>query len=199
MFARTERLLLRPSWPEDASAIHQAVADEGIVRNLALVPWPYTQDDAAEFAALDHDFDYPNFMLMLRTNGAPKLIGSCGLARRDGAVELGYWISRPFWGQGLATEAGRAVIDVACALGHRRLVSGHFTDNPTSGRVLRKLGFRPTGRIEQRFSVGRGRYVSCALFERQLVADSDALSGTQSAIAMPARAGIADPIMPRAA
>ena len=88
MFARTERLLLRPSWPEDASAIHQAVADEGIVRNLALVPWPYTQDDAAEFAALDHDFDYPNFMLMLRTNGAPKLIGSCGLARRDGAVEL---------------------------------------------------------------------------------------------------------------
>jgi hypothetical protein len=65
--------------------------------------------------------------------------------------------------------------------------------------VLRKLGFRPTGRIEQRFSVGRSRYVSCALFDRQLVADGDALSGTQSAIAMPARAGIADPIMPRAA
>lgn len=199
MFARTERLLLRPSWPEDAHAIHAAVADQCVVRNLALVPWPYTHEDAAAFATRDQDFDYPNFMLMLRTDGAPRLIGSCGLARREGAVELGYWISRPFWGQGFATEAGRAVIDIARALGHQRLVSGHFTDNPASGRVLRKLGFRPTGRTEQRFSAGRGRTANCALFERPLTADADIQPGALCDIAMPSRPALADPMMPRAA
>lgn len=168
MFARTQRLLLRPIWPEDASALYEAVADEAIVRNLARAPWPYTQCDAAQFAALEHDEMHPNFMLMLRTDGAPTLVGSCGLADRDGEVELGYWLARPYWGRGLATEAARAVVGVAKALGHRKLVSGHFTDNPASGRVLRKVGFRPLGRIEQRHSVGRGGNVDCALYELPL-------------------------------
>lgn len=65
MFARTERLLLRPSWPEDAGELHQAIADEGIVRNLVRTPWPYTADDAAQFAAQAHDALYPSFLLML--------------------------------------------------------------------------------------------------------------------------------------
>jgi RimJ/RimL family protein N-acetyltransferase len=174
MFARTERLLLRPSWPEDAGALHQAIADEAIVRNLARAPWPYTACDAAAFAALEHCEHYPNFMLMLRTDGAPQLIGSCGLAERDGDAELGYWIARPYWGHGFASEAAKAVVGIAKALGHSKLVSGHFTDNPASGRVLRKVGFRPLGRVEQRHSAGRGREVSCALFELPLAADADA-------------------------
>lgn len=171
MFARTERLLLRPIWPEDASALFEAVADESVVRNLARVPWPYTPCDAAQFAACEHDEMHPNFMLMLRTDGAPRLVGSCGLADRDGETELGYWLARSFWGQGLATEAARAVVSIAKALGHRKLVSGHFTDNPASGRVLRKVGFRPLGRCEQRYSVGRGADVSCALYELPIAGD----------------------------
>lgn len=198
MFARTERLLLRPSWPEDAAALHEAVADEGIIRNLALVPWPYSRDDAASFAARDHGIMHPNFMLMLRTAGAPELIGSCGLAERDGEVEIGYWIARPYWGQGYATEAGRHVIEIAKTLGHKRLVSGHFTDNPASGRVLRKLGFRPTGRIEQRFSIGRGRQVSCALFERTLAEDGEPQQPSCADIAASGRMPMTRP-MPRAA
>jgi RimJ/RimL family protein N-acetyltransferase len=173
MFARTERLLLRPIWPEDASALYEAVADESIVRNLARAPWPYTPCDAAQFAALDHDAMHPNFMLMLRTDGAPVLIGSCGLADSDGEAELGYWLARPYWGRGLATEAARAVVGVAKALGHRKLVSGHFTDNPSSGRVLRKVGFQPLGRVEQRYSAGRGGHVDCALYELPLAEDAD--------------------------
>jgi RimJ/RimL family protein N-acetyltransferase len=174
MFARTERLLLRPSWPEDAGPLYRAIADEGIVRNLARAPWPYTQQDAAWFAGLENSEMFPNFMLMLRTDGAPKLIGSCGLGERDGEAELGYWIARPYWGNGFAVEAAKAVVDIARALGHRKLVSGHFTDNPASGRVLRKVGFRPLGRVENRYSVARGQDVTCALFEKQLVdGDSD--------------------------
>ena len=171
MFARTERLLLRPIWPEDASALHQAIADEEIIRNLARAPWPYTQAEASRFAAVEHSTMFPSFMLMLRTDGAPRLIGSCGLGDRQGAAELGYWISKPYWRQGFAVEAAKAVVSIARTLGHRKLVAGHFIDNPASGRVLRKVGFQPLGRVEQRYSAGRGREASAALFELSLSHD----------------------------
>ena len=57
---------------------------------------------------------------------------------------------------------------IACAIGHRRLIAGHFTDNPASGRVLRKLGFKNTGRVEQRHSLGRGQSVASALYVKEL-------------------------------
>jgi RimJ/RimL family protein N-acetyltransferase len=166
MFARTERLLLRPSWPEDAAELLAAIADESIVRNLARAPWPYTHDEAVRFATMDHDESYPAFLLLLRTDGAPRLIGACGLGERNDQAELGYWIARPYWGLGFASEAGRAVMDIAKAIGHKKLVAGHFIDNPASGSVLRKLGFRNTGRSEQRHSKGRGKAMTCALYEK---------------------------------
>ena len=168
MFARTERLLLRPSWPEDAAELHQTIADEGIVRNLASAPWPYTADDAVRFATQEHDSLYPAFLLMLRTHGAPRLIGGCGIGLRDGDAELGYWISRPYWGRGFATEAGRAVINIARTIGHKKLIASHFTDNPASGNVLRKLGFQQTGKTASRHSKGRRAAASCVLYENAL-------------------------------
>lgn len=172
MFARTERLLLRPGWPEDADVIHAAINDEGIVRNLAQAPWPYNLRDAQEFAARPQDTRFPNFFLWKRTASAPVLVGCCGLGEHDGDVELGYWIARPYWGLGYATEAARAVVDIARALGHRQLVAGHFTDNPASGAVLHKIGFRPTGRVEPRHSKGRGHAAPCAMMTRSLDDDS---------------------------
>jgi len=59
---------------------------------------------------------------------------------------FGYWLDEAFWGRGFATEAGSVVRDVAfgvCRL--RTLVAGRNLDNPASGRVLEKLGFRETG------------------------------------------------------
>lgn len=157
MFARTPRLLLRPGWAEDAPALARAIGEEAIVRNLARAPWPYSIDDARSFLALDHDIALPRLLMFARTQGAPRLVGGCGLQRDShGSVELGYWVARPHWGLGYATEAGRAVIAMARALGHRRVFAGHFTDNPASGRVLRKLGFQPTGRAVRGASLGRG-------------------------------------------
>ncbi len=168
MFARTERLLLRPSWPEDAAELHQAIADEGIVRNLARAPWPYAVDDAVQFVAQAHDALYPAFLLMLRTHGAPRIIGACGIGNHDGSAELGYWIMRPYWGLGFATEASRAVVHIAKAIGHKTLTASHFSDNPASGNVLRKLGFQNTGKTALRHSNGRGEAMTCALYEKAL-------------------------------
>lgn len=154
MFHRSERLLLRPPWPEDWRNVLGGIADEGVVRNLARAPWPYSAEDARSFLALPKDLRHPRF-LVTRAQDA-RLVGCVGLDPCDGAAELGYWIARDHWGQGYATEAGRAVIEIAEMLGHRRIVASHFLDNPASGRVLEKLGFEPTGRLAQRHSCGRG-------------------------------------------
>lgn len=175
MFARTPRLLLRPGWREDAPALARAIGDEAVIRNLAYAPWPYGLADAEEFLARTPDPRHPNLLIFARTRGAPRLVGGIGLGpARDGdAPELGYWIARPFWGLGFATEAGRAfVAGVKDSLKIRRLSASHMLDNPASGHVLRKLGFRPTGRIVSRFSSGRGGEVDCAQFEQGMSSDA---------------------------
>ena len=50
----------------------------------------------------------------------------------------------------------------------KRLDAGHFLDNPASGRVLAKLGFRPTGRSSARYSAGRGAEAACREFVLEL-------------------------------
>ncbi len=154
MFHRSERLLLRPAWPEDWNLVLGGIADEGVVRNLARAPWPYRPEDARRFVASPTDPCFPRFLIARASDAA--LVGCIGIDPSEGEIELGYWIARQHWGQGYATEAGRAVIDLARMLGHERLVASHFTDNPASGRVLRKLGFAPTGTVRLRHSCARG-------------------------------------------
>lgn len=154
MFHRSERLLLRPAWPEDWQALHAGIADEGVVRNLARAPWPYRLLDARQFVALPEDPLHPRFLITRARDAA--LLGCVGLDEMDGTADLGYWIARPYWGQGYATEAARSVIGVAQMLGHRCISASHFLDNPASGKVLTKLGFAPTGKVAARYNCARG-------------------------------------------
>lgn len=157
MFHVTERLLLRPIWPEDWEQILAGIGEEAIVRNMARAPWPYREDDARRWTSQPQDPCLPSFAVIESSSG--RLVGSAGLGRHEDAVEVGYWLRRDAWGRGYATEATRGVLAIARLLGHRHLVAGHFVDNPASGRVLRKVGFVPTGRHRQRFSLARGREV----------------------------------------
>ena len=181
MFARTPRLLLRPGFPEDAPALASAIADKAIVMNLAGPPWPFHVRDAEAYLARARDPILPCLLVFERTDAAPQLVGECGLARRpSGAVELGYWIATPLWGQGFATEACTALIAIARALGLERLEGSHFLDNPASGRVLEKLGFEPLGIVAPRHSCARGADVPARLMRLTLsgaaTADEEALA-----------------------
>lgn len=161
MFARTNRLLLRPGWVEDAPALAKAITDKDVARNLSRLPYPYGEEDARAFLTRERDPLLPDFLAFARTRGAPRLVGGAGLIRNErGEPELGYWIARPFWGLGFATEAARAVMGIARATGIRNIRAAHMIDNPASGSVLRKLGFRPTGRIEERFAPFRNAPVA---------------------------------------
>lgn len=176
MFAVTPRLLLRPGWREDAPALLAAIADQRIVCNLAQAPWPYGLADAETFLSRDRSAGEPSCLITLRGEGAPRLIGGIGFGRVPGSdeIEFGYWLARPYWGRGYATEAGRALIaNARDSLRLKRLVAGHFTDNPASGRVLAKLGFRPTGVTRLRWSAGRKAEAPCKEFALDL-ADAEA-------------------------
>ena len=148
MFARTKRLTLRPGWPEDAPALAQAIAHEDVAFRLSRLPWPYTEAHAAEWLARPTDPKDVTLLIFAHEEPTPQLVGGIGLHETTpgGGIEIGYWLTPSAWGRGYATEAGRAVIGMAQhALGLRRLAGRHFRDNPASGKVLRKLGFRPVG------------------------------------------------------
>ena len=102
MFARTDRLLLRPGWREDAPALFDAIADAAIVDTLPDMPWPCRPADAEAYLIEDRPAGaLPELLICARTFGKPRLVG--GIALRDaggGGAELDYWIARKFWGWG---------------------------------------------------------------------------------------------------
>jgi len=72
---------------------------------------------------------------------------------------------------------------MARAAGLARLVAGHFADNPASGRVLAKAGFRPTGEVAMRYSAGRDGHAPCAEFVLELAPGAECRAGAELAVA----------------
>jgi RimJ/RimL family protein N-acetyltransferase len=174
MFYRSERLFLRPAFPEDSRELYHAICDAAVVANLSRAPWPYGIADAEEACSRRADAQAPNFLVTLPGSKGAPIVGAIGFKREGDDIELGYWIGRDHWGNGYATEAGRAALEIAGALGRERVIAGHFIDNPASGRVLRKLGFRETGEVRPTFCRARGNEMVLARrFAREL-AQADA-------------------------
>ncbi len=170
MFIRTQRLFLRPAFAEDWGEVLAGIGEESVVRQLARAPWPYGERDAREFCERPFDPAAPSLLVTLpATPGAP-VIGGCGYGpRHDGeGTELGYWIARRHSGVGYATEAARALVETARHMGLAGLDAGHFTDNPASGRVLAKAGFRATGTVRARYSAGRAGVATCLQYRIDL-------------------------------
>ncbi len=153
-------------------ALTRAIGHEQVCAKLSRAPWPYALGDAQMFLAQPRGPETANFLVFDDPAGTPRLIGGIGIDAPNvaGEHQFGYWFTPEAWGRGYATEAGRAVVQIARhALGLTRLHAGHFIDNPASGRVLQKLCFRPTGRVEPRHSKARGTDAPCALYELDLV------------------------------
>lgn len=164
MFAVTERLLLRPGWIEDAPELAVAIGHREVARNLARAPWPYDRADAETFLGLPADPLRPRFLICLRDSN--RIVGGIGLDSGEVEAELGYWIARDHWGRGYATEAGQAVLALADeSLRLPRLRARRATDNARSANVLRKLGFRSTGKSVWTSSPARG-FVEACLYAR---------------------------------
>lgn len=160
---RTARLLMRPLAPEDAPAIETHVGAWDVARMLAVVPFPYPPGLAAEFVrkARAGESHARAWALDATPSGGAPLIGVLTWrATTDAAgaptLRLGYWLGRPWWGFGYATEAASAAVDAAFADPARAFVeAGVYIDNSASQRVLEKLGFR-FGAAVPHFNAARG-------------------------------------------
>ncbi|MBL4596990.1 MAG: GNAT family N-acetyltransferase [Robiginitomaculum sp.] len=148
MNIKTEHLLLRPFVMSDAAKLAELIAEPKVMEMLEQPPWPYQLSDAklwlAGLAGREQQNDAYKFAI---THPSFGLIGSIGLQKKQaGILDLGYWVGKPYWGKGYASEAAAALMDWAITeLGVTELVSGYFEDNPASGAILRKLGFVSTG------------------------------------------------------
>lgn len=162
----TERLIIRPLELRDADAIFNHCRDGSVARFTARIPDPYPVL-AVELYILSVRAGAGNrasfaYAVTERDNGA--LVGACGIFKRNAAAthwEIGYWVGPEAQGQGIATEAATSVIAAAqLDLAPRRIIAGHFEDNPGSGRVLEKLGFTYTGETTRLFCMGRMEYAT---------------------------------------
>ena len=150
---RTERLVLRPPEPGDAPCIHRLIGDWQVARMTANVPHPYEADMAEDWIAkaARQLAAGEACQLAVIDPEAGGLVGGVGLDLDDRATPiLGYWIGRPYWGRGYATEAVCALVAIGFdALGAARIDATVLPANPASARVLGKLGFVRTGRVMQ--------------------------------------------------
>lgn len=146
---KTERLVLRPLGESDIGAMVEALDDFAISRNLARVPYPYHRDDALDFLSFVSSCDGLSCFSAICKRQAPEvLLGiiSYEWSEAKHNAELGYWLSKPHWGQGLMTEAAIAVVKHAFTENHHpELISCFHDDNPVSGRILSKVGFERVG------------------------------------------------------
>ena len=154
----TRRLKLRAPERRDAGVMAKLGNDFDVVRMTARMPWPYTAHDAEEFIARCEQRDWAQdatFAIELEDEGFAGVLGF--FANADEELEVGYWLGRPFWGRGIATEALKGALAWASRdWGKRCVTAGHFEDNPASGVVLTKADFLYTGVVREMPSVARG-------------------------------------------
>jgi RimJ/RimL family protein N-acetyltransferase len=155
-------LLLRALVLSDAARISLLAGDYDVASMTGTIPHPYSERMAAEWigSALAGE---EGVVFAVERSGA--LIGCTGYRAFGGDhAELGYWIGKPYWGMGYATEAVRALILHAFeADSFDYLTVGHFTDNLASARIIAKFGFAPEGK-EMRECAARGVRARCLTY-----------------------------------
>ncbi len=144
----TERLILRPWREEDLQDFYEYASVPGVGE---MAGWPHHETVETSRLVLDLFIrEKKTFAVVLKENG--KVIGSLGLEEADRANpemenkrgrEVGYVLSKAYWGQGLMPEAVEAVINYCfSALAYDFLTCGHAAWNMQSSRVIEKCGFR---------------------------------------------------------
>ncbi len=156
----TERILLRPWREEDAEELYRLASDPEVGPRAGWSPHQ-SVDESREVIRTIFSNDHTWAIRLGRRqpacgNPSSQIVGcicyyphgesNIGIGPDD--AEVGYWVARPWWNRGLATEALRLLINHCfCNIGFRTLWGDYLESNPASGRVMQKCGFRPTGRV----------------------------------------------------
>lgn len=151
----TARLRLRAFRDDEIGELVRLIGNWEVARWLATVPHPYSEADGRQWIAAvrqNHESGRPHrFAIALKD--ADRLIGGVGLDGNPGGGSsdepaLGYWIGRPYWGNGYAPEAVAAVVAYGFGtLGLGAIQAYTDPENARSQAVLRRCGLEPAGEI----------------------------------------------------
>ena len=143
----------------DAPIITELANDYEVARMVATMPHPYGLQDAYDFfdkidtARLEGK---GHTLLVLRGDEIAGCVG--WFYNEESILEIGYWVARKFWGQGIAGNAVALILDVIrneCP-DVTEVLAQYMAENPASGRVMAKNGFVPDGvALEGCYSLAR--------------------------------------------
>jgi [ribosomal protein S5]-alanine N-acetyltransferase len=157
----TPRLVLRPFVEADAGPLFAHAKNPNVTR---FTLWDYHRSETEslafvrDYAQLRYREGMPEPYAITLASDPATPVGSCGCfwaSEPNRTMELGYWVAEPFWGQGIAVEACRAVIDyVFREIQPMRIQARVIAGNEASQRVLEKLRFPYEGRFARPFCAG---------------------------------------------
>ena len=164
----TQRLLLRKFTAADLDALYEIFRDKEVNTFLPWLPLK-SLDDARDFyeARYVRAYRLPcayRYAICLKAENIP--IGYIHVASDD-SHDLGYGLRREFWHRGIATEAGRAVIEQVRRDGIPYLTATHDVRNPRSGRVMQRLGMRYQYSYEEQWQT-KNRLVLFRMYQLDL-------------------------------
>lgn len=141
-------LRLRTVAESDLDALVRLAGDAEIAKQTAEIPHPYGEGDGRLFIAKATE---PlslsgRLVFAIERRREPGLIGCIAFIDRADVADVGYWIGRPFWREGYATEAVQALLRLIFrGFSYERAEAEVLADNPASERVLTKAGFALVG------------------------------------------------------
>lgn len=147
----TPRLRLRPFEDSDAAALFEIASNPNVSRYTLWESHKSLEDSHTflrDYAAANYltGVSDPYAIMLTETD---HLIGSTGAhwaSEKNKCLEFGYWLAEPYWGRGLAAEAGRALVTHVFASYDVERVQAHcIAENVASTRVLDKLGLAYEG------------------------------------------------------
>lgn len=150
----TERIVLRPWRDDDASSLFKYASDPEVGPRAGWPPHKSVEESREIIRTLFHS-DHIWAIELKETGEAIGCIGYYlyGESNIDIGVndaEAGYWVARPYWNLGIGTEALQLMVDYCFRVkGFQTLWCDYFPDNPASGRVMEKCGFRDTGSVNR--------------------------------------------------
>ncbi len=166
----TERLILREFRESDAEDVYEYARDPEVGPNAGWKP----HESLDESRDVVKNFIQSGEVWAIEDKATHKVIGSIGLHKREREGytfdrELGYALSRAYWGRGLMTEAASAIVDYAFAHGVKTLLVAHFDFNDRSRRVIEKLGFGKVGHAADSYTRYDGKVLSETIYIRKSV------------------------------
>jgi RimJ/RimL family protein N-acetyltransferase len=149
-----ERIRLRKLKFSDANDVYKNVRDKEIVKWTLMIPHPYPKDGARKFIRRTHYSIKKRraYAFGIEFKGTGNIIGviSIHVNWKDKNGEIGYWLGKKYWNQGLMTEAVQLIKRFGFdQLSLNRIYARLFEENIGSNKLLEKCGFQFEGMLRE--------------------------------------------------